>query len=371
MATTIVQTQTLYYQEGSSDKVYQIQIEEASDGLYHVNAFYGRRGATLQQAPKTASGPVPLAKAESIYNKEIRGKQAKGYTPNESGAVYVSTSNEDRVTGLRPQLLNFIDEDRARELLDHPSWLMQEKKDGVRIMGRVEETHTEKVTLSNRKGLSVAAPTTVLREVAKFPTGTVVDGELVGDTYWLFDVLQWGETDYRDRPYTERFELLRTYEDTHTSTQPSEKRPLRTVPTAFSTVEKHGLYNELVNRSAEGVVFKKMDSIYIPGRPASGGNQLKFKFYSTVTCYVQAINNQRSIAISATAENGGMVSIGNVTIPPNYNIPPQGSYVEVRYLYAYRGGSLYQPTYQGERLDKTSADPVRSLKFKPEGTDEE
>jgi bifunctional non-homologous end joining protein LigD len=43
--------------------------------------------------------------------------------------------------------------------------------------------------------------------------------------------------------------------------------------------------------------------------------------------------------------------VGNVTIPPNKDVPAVGSVIEVRYLYAYEGGSLYQPTYKGVRDD--------------------
>ena len=49
---------TLYYREGSSDKVYQAAIEPAGDGFV-VNFAYGRRGATLTTGTKTSS-PVDL-----------------------------------------------------------------------------------------------------------------------------------------------------------------------------------------------------------------------------------------------------------------------------------------------------------------------
>jgi hypothetical protein len=38
---------TLYYRQGSSDKVYQASLESV-DGGYVVHFAYGRRGATLQ-----------------------------------------------------------------------------------------------------------------------------------------------------------------------------------------------------------------------------------------------------------------------------------------------------------------------------------
>jgi bifunctional non-homologous end joining protein LigD len=43
--------------------------------------------------------------------------------------------------------------------------------------------------------------------------------------------------------------------------------------------------------------------------------------------------------------------VGNVTIPANYDIPEAGQLVEIRYLYWYKDGSLYQPQYEGPRLD--------------------
>ena len=49
----------LYYQQGSSDKVYHLQLENVEE-QWSVNAQWGRRGSTLQSDTK-ASG-VPLMK---------------------------------------------------------------------------------------------------------------------------------------------------------------------------------------------------------------------------------------------------------------------------------------------------------------------
>jgi bifunctional non-homologous end joining protein LigD len=67
-----------------------------------------------------------------------------------------------------------------------------------------------------------------------------------------------------------------------------------------------------------------------------------------------------------------MIPVGNVTIPPNYDVPATGDIVEVEYLYAYKGGSIYQPVYRGKRTDlDINACRIGQLKFKPEGRDEE
>jgi bifunctional non-homologous end joining protein LigD len=67
------------------------------------------------------------------------------------------------------------------------------------------------------------------------------------------------------------------------------------------------------------------------------------------------------------ASVGDWVDVGNVTIPPNKEVPAVGALVKVRYLYAFKGGSLYQPVYIGERDDiAKSACTLSQLKFKAE-----
>ena len=47
-------------------------------------------------------------------------------------------------------------------------------------------------------------------------------------------------------------------------------------------------------------------------------------------------------------------------------LPPVDSVIEVEYLYAFRGGALFQPVYKGLRWDLRYPDTYVSLKFKPE-----
>jgi len=67
---------TLYYREGSSDKVYQASIEPQG-GLFVVNFAYGRRGSTMTTSTKTQT-PVDYDSSRSIYDKLVREKKAKG-----------------------------------------------------------------------------------------------------------------------------------------------------------------------------------------------------------------------------------------------------------------------------------------------------
>lgn len=65
--------------------------------------------------------------------------------------------------------------------------------------------------------------------------------------------------------------------------------------------------------------------------------------------------------------------MGNVTIPANQSVPRPSDLVEVEYLYAFVGGSLFQPQYKGVRDDPDeTAATVSQLVFKRDSdTDED
>ena len=66
-------------------------------------------------------------------------------------------------------------------------------------------------------------------------------------------------------------------------------------------------------------------------------------------------------------EDNSRYSIGKVTIPPNHKIPNIGDLVEVQYLYAYRGGAIFQPVYKGRRVDSDLTDAtIKQIIFKAE-----
>jgi bifunctional non-homologous end joining protein LigD len=92
---------TLYYREGSSDKVYHAVIEPRGE-LFVVNFAYGRRGSTMSTGTKTQT-PVDYDSATRIFEKLVNEKKAKGYTEGPDGTPYQNTAKEDRVTAILPQ----------------------------------------------------------------------------------------------------------------------------------------------------------------------------------------------------------------------------------------------------------------------------
>ena len=346
----------MFYRDGSSDKEYHAAINQTESG-YTVTFAFGRRGSALTAGTKTSS-PVPLETAQRIYDKLIAEKKAKGYTPEGSGALFAMTDYADRVSGLHPQLLNSVDEEAAQPHLGSDAWCLQEKFDGRRIMVAVKDGKAEG---SNRKGLYVSMPQEVVDSLASLPD-CELDGELLGEGYVVFDLLKLDQNDLRRSSYRVRYEVL--VDLLSASFGPS----VRVAETAWNTAEKRAFYERIAAAGGEGVVFKKVNAPSVAGRPASGGSQVKCKFYATCTCLVAAQNDQRSVRLSLLDEAGKSVGVGNVTIPSNKAIPQVGARVEVRYLYAYRGGSLYQAAFLGERDDLAPEDcTVGQLKYKSEG----
>ncbi len=150
---------------------------------------------------------------------------------------------------------------------------------------------------------------------------------------------------------------------------PANQLALRWVSTAISPDDKVGTYEELKLEGVEGVVFKDVDAPFTPGRPNSGGPQLKYKFVESASFAVLARNPQRSVTLGLYPAGGVTpVPAGNVTIPPNHAVPAPEEVVEVQFLYAFKeSGSIYQPVYQGKRCDiPAAACTTDQLKYKPE-----
>jgi bifunctional non-homologous end joining protein LigD len=98
----------------------------------------------------------------------------------------------------------------------------------------------------------------------------------------------------------------------------------------------------LLKQLREGIVFKHIHAPSTPGRPNSGGPELKHKFYASLSAVVAKINPQRSVGLQLLGKTGWVS--GNFTIPANHSIPTVGQIVEVRNLSAFPESSvLYQP----------------------------
>ena len=347
---------SLYFNQGSSDKEYHIQLQEV-DGGYIVNFQYGRRGSSLKAGTKTPA-PVSLPEAQKIYDKLINSKVRKGYIVDTStqtnSADYSSPPGmtiAPKTVHKLPQLLNIVFTEK--EFINDDSYLAQEKRDGER---RMVVMGPDGIAMGlNKKGQEVPLPNTIINSI---DIECTIDGEIIGDTLYAFDILSIMGEDLEGDPCIERISTLNTI---HFG------EGVIVVETAYNTEEKQKMFDKLKRENREGIVFKKKDAPYTVGRPNAGGNQLKYKFYKTATFIVANLTpGKRSVGLELI-DNGQRKFMGKVTIPPNKEIPNVGDLVEVRYLYAYKDGAVYQPTYIWKREDSDLTDAtIDQIIYKPE-----
>ncbi|TYA92376.1 WGR domain-containing protein [Seonamhaeicola marinus] len=81
----LIKQKTLYFSEGKSDKVYEVDLCDSGSDLFIVNFRYGRRGANLREGTKTVF-PVSYDEALQIFSKLITSKEKKGYSEERSNS---------------------------------------------------------------------------------------------------------------------------------------------------------------------------------------------------------------------------------------------------------------------------------------------
>lgn len=342
--------------EGSSNKEYHFQLVEVGPDQYVVNFQFGGIGTTLKPGTKTKD-PVDLKEANKTFEKMKAERLAKRYEGGEEGATDSAYEPGEKVEKKRakvsPQLLNEVED--IQKYINDPQYCLEEKYDGERRMAIVKSGIGVGV---NKKGEEVPLQMEIVNSLSKFDE-IIIDGEIIGNRLYAFDLLSLNGKDVAQRPQKERRSLLGAID---------LGDDVRVVRTAYTTEEKQKLYDEVRGRDGEGVVVKKISSTYKPGRPATGGDFLKFKFVTTASFIVSGITKgKRSVSLDMIDENGQRVDVGKVTIPPNKLVPEIGDVVEVRYLYAHRGGAIFQSVFLGKRTDVDQGECLtKQLKYKAE-----
>jgi bifunctional non-homologous end joining protein LigD len=176
-----------------------------------------------------------------------------------------------------------------------PRWLYEPKLDGYRVLAFVENG---KVRLQSRNGLDYTTPfPEVTSELAKLPYDSILlDGEIVAFdpngvpsfnalqnratlktekeiaearakvplAYVCFDILHFAGLNLRGAPYTDRRRYLSQ------CLLPSEH-----VQLVHASDDAEKLYAAAMDRGFEGIVAKRKESIYVPGKRTSAWQKIK------------------------------------------------------------------------------------------------
>ena len=344
----------MWYRGGRSDKVYSVSLLNSSGNNWDVRFAYGRRGASPQTGYKTQNSTYHSAK--EIYDNVVADKTASGYQITSGGSMSNMTTSPTakKSIGYIPQLLNPIEESELEGYLRDDGYGLQEKKDGKH---QVVCFRDGEMRVYNKKGKEIGYPAGWRDAVS---VSVVLDGEAIGEVFHVFDLLEVGGEDYRGRGYGDRFARLSGM---------SFGASIRVVPLVTGYKAKRQEYERLLGDGREGVVFKRLDAVYTPGK--GHADMVKHKFYSEASVRVCVGREGKHSIGMEVLDDKGWVFVGHCTIGQATYLPSIGSVVEVRYLNYQAGGSLYQPSFKGIRDDVDFEECVLSqLKHKAKEDDE-
>jgi bifunctional non-homologous end joining protein LigD len=358
----------LYFKQGSSDKVYHLQLENVQD-QWSVQAQWGRRGSALQSDVKVSD--TSCEEAKRVYDRILREKTGKGYQiaqaiANGNGAISVGLPTTKEHSGHTPELLTPIEEPEALLLAQDATWWFQQKFDGRRLAVQKSEG---KYSGINKLGQIIPIDSRLVEALDRVQAqGFLADGEITDARFYIWDLLSVNEMDLRIQPYEIRYVHL-------TQHFRGVSDVLRVCETAMTTKAKRDFVKKMPSANAEGFVCKNRNAVYAGGR---AGQHFKCKFVATASFIVgpkpdkKADDGHRSIAVYLLDGNRPRF-MGTVGVPDRYPLPRVEQIVEVRYLYCHPGpeGKLIQAKYFGKvRDDVAVADCcVTQLKLKANADD--
>lgn len=259
-----------------------------------------------------------------------------------------------------PQLAKEAEIDSLQTFIENDDWAFEQKLDGHRLLLCSPGGDFPPSALT-RNGSPYTRRLPKALQDFRFPKSLgpmdmVLDGELVGDTFWVFDIPV-------SPAGTEVMPLHLRRQALEAAFQAVDRNEsIRLVPQAQTRQEKIRLAETALRLNYEGLVVKHRKSIYAPG----GRNEmwLKVKFVKTADCFVMAVRDdgKESVKLGLIQWTGpGLMKdsyevheVGRSSLigkEKNGEIKV-GDVIEVRYLYTGAGGRLYQPTILRKRDDK-------------------
>ena len=339
-------------------KFYTIDINQAGNSALActVDFTYGAVGGSIKTGTKT---PVPVAfevaraTRDKLVREKINGESR--YYPVDTTLPEMQPLSPAPFVCLPPRLLNDADPSLIASMIESNEWHVQLKHDGDRVQLHV--VNSIPTLFSARSGKQRPLPSSMAN--ASFPDCDIVlDGELVGDVFWVFDLLRADTPRLPFLPSVAELDYSIRMEAAMCAVYILDCPSIRLVDTATTKQAKIALIAAAKAEHKEGVVFIFVDSPYTAGRPARGGFNLRWKFKASCSVLVSGHNLKSSVQVQL----GDGSPIGTVTIPKGER-PPVGSIIEVEYLYCQ--AALVQGVFKGVRHDLNPGDCTRAqLQFK-------
>lgn len=254
---------------------------------------------------------------------------------------------------LVPMLCTESSMDKLVQFVEDDRFSLEPKLDGHRVLLKVEKgQHPIRIAAIGRSGQESqhsirfrSGP--YLDWLVQLPDGTtVLDGELVGGTFYVFDLLQEEGKDYRGLPYSARRSALELRFD---EWEPDDKR-FALIYAAHNHTSKGELAIKAMQEKAEGLVIKLKMGTVKPG--VRSDEMLKIKFIKEADLIVTGLGHKgKDNAVLSCFKDGKLVEVGRCStigkVPVNV-----GDVVVIRYLYLGAGERVVQPRLMSVRTDK-------------------
>lgn len=257
---------------------------------------------------------------------------------------------------LTPMLATEVEASTLVDYFNASSWVLEQKLDGHRLL-LVAPGMDAPPSAITRNGTPYTRRLPKGVSAFRFPPGhkqgeIVFDGELVGDTFWVFDVL--GVAEQLNLNQRRKF-LEQIFDIPYYKQQFGQSFKL--VPRATTAEQKIALAEAAIKSNFEGLMVKHTHSPYIQGGRTQDWR--KIKFVRTVDVFVTGVRtdgkNSVDLGLLTDPTSRGIVDVGRASLigkEKNGTISV-GDVLEVRFLYVNeKNRRLYQPTILRKRTDK-------------------
>lgn len=239
--------------------------------------------------------------------------------------------------------------DALSSFVTDDAWALEQKIDGHRralVAG-------DRIVPVNRRGEPSTLPPMVQAGLTPLPDGFVLDGELLDDVLYVFDLPRAATLLAPTASLVERREVLERL----FSLWEHDEAVVRLLPSARSAADKQALVDAVVGTHGEGFVAKHCDDTYREGKRSPAWRKVKLTSCADVVVVAVSPDGRENYEI-AVVDGGALVPVGSIAWNHRRSdgLLAVGDVVEVRYLYVGAQQRLVQPRIVRRRTDKTAAE---------------
>ena len=205
-----------------------------------------------------------------------------------------------------------------KSFLEKTGYIYEPKLDGFRALCYINENI--KLISRNEKSFNEVFPTLTKFRKNINAQSCILDGEIIAYddygnpnfsmldsgknlSYVVFDILELNSELLIKKPLIERKKILDQVVKTGNN-----------IEVMFYTPDGQKLWEEMLKRNLEGVIAKKINGLYYPGKRTD--EWVKIKFFNTIDCvivgYISGRRNISSLALALYGEDKKLHYIGNV-----------------------------------------------------------